>query len=413
MMETDKRTSSLQLIRFMIGFFVCGLLWMGPLIAGLSVLLPQRFRDEAVANPTALIAQINAVGAFVALVANLLFGAFSDRSRSRFGRRTPFMIFGSVLAGMCLFLVSTTKVTALILLFWSGVQLGLNALLAPFLAVLSDRVPESQRARMSAAYGFGMSIGSTLGTMIGAFFISNQTMGFLIVGIGLGANGLLTVLIWPKEPSAVDLPSAPFSVRSLVKSFTPPTRDCADFYKALVGRLLIMMGYYMIYSYQLYVIEDYVGKSAEDAAKLIAAFSAISMVVTMVSMLLAATISDRLGRRKPMVILCALLIVVGFIVPLVSPTVTSLYVMTIFCSLGMGIYNTCDQALNVDVLPSKDEAGKDLGILNLSNTFGQIFGPIVTSTIVGVSGGYAMAFPVAIVFLLASTVFIATIRKAR
>jgi hypothetical protein len=36
-----------------------------------------------------------------------------------------------------------------------------------------------------------------------------------------------------------------------------------------------------------------------------------------------------------------------------------------FAGLGYAVYGAVDQALNVDVLPNKEEAGKDLGILTL------------------------------------------------
>ena len=49
---------------------------------------------------------------------------------------------------------------------------------------------------------------------------------------------------------------------------------------------------------------------------------------------------------------------------------------------GYGMYGSVDQALNVDVLPNEEEAGKDLGILNIATTLGQMVGPIVTSAIV-------------------------------
>ncbi|MBT1177048.1 MFS transporter [Bifidobacterium callimiconis] len=408
-----ERFTKADIVRFMLGFLICGLLWVVPFAASSQVLLPQRFRDEGFANPTALIAQLNAVGAAVALIANLVFGALSDRSRSRFGRRTPYMVIGSALAGLSLFLAALAPSIPLILLCWAGFQLGLNALLAPFLAVLSDRVPDTKRAQMSAAYGFGVTIGSTLGTIVGAWFITNQLTGFIIAGIALGIAGLATALTWPKEPSAANMPHVAFSVRSLLMSFKPPTQNCGDFYKALVGRLLIMLGYYMIISYQLYVVEDYIGQDAQTAAATIALVSVCSMVASLVSMVVSGPLSDKIGRRKPLVIACAVIIAIGFAVPFVWPTATAMYVFGAVAGFGLGIYNTCDQALNVDVLPSKEEAGKDLGILNLSNTFGQIFGPIVTSILFGVLGTYKPVFVLSIVALLASIIFIATIRKAK
>jgi len=72
-----------------------------------------------------------------------------------------------------------------------------------------------------------------------------------------------------------------------------------------------------------------------------------------------------------------------------------------------------DQALNVDVLPNAKEAGKDLGILNLANTIGQVIAPGCTTLVIGIFGGYRMIFPAAIICLLVGTVFIMMIRKVK
>ena len=69
-----------------------------------------------------------------------MFGNFSDRSRSRFGRRTPWIVFGAVLGGVTLFLTGTTHNAVLLTIFYCACMFGLNCMIAPLVAVLSDRV---------------------------------------------------------------------------------------------------------------------------------------------------------------------------------------------------------------------------------------------------------------------------------
>ena len=109
----------------------------------------------------------------------------------------------------------------------------------------------------------------------------------------------------------------------------------------------------------------------------------------------------------------ALLIAVGFLIPALAPSVGAMYAWSALYGFGYGVYNACDQALNVNVLPSKAEAGKDLGILNLSNTIGQMAGPVATSAIVMAFGSYRLAFMIGAIVLAVSCVFIAIIRKAK
>lgn len=81
--------------------------------------------------------------------------------------------------------------------------------------------------------------------------------------------------------------------------------------------------------------------------------------------------------------------------------------------IGSGVYNSVDQALNTEALPSPDNAAKDLGILNMANTGGQIMGPGVTSAVVGLTGGYGAVFVVAAGILVASGFLIKPIRSVR
>lgn len=60
-----------------------------------------------------------------------MFGNFSDRSRSRFGRRTPWIVFGAVLGGVTLFLTGTTHNAVLLTIFYCACMFGLNCMIAP------------------------------------------------------------------------------------------------------------------------------------------------------------------------------------------------------------------------------------------------------------------------------------------
>ncbi len=77
---------------------------------------------------------------------------------------------------------------------------------------------------------------------------------------------------------------------------------------------------------------------------------------------------------------------------------------------AMGMYNSVDQALNVSVLPNPDNAAKDLGIVNLANSLGQVFGPIMASVIIG-AVGYKMMFPAAGLMCLVGAGLIMLIKK--
>ena len=295
-------------------------------------------------------------------------------------------------------------------------MVGLNMMLAPAIAVLSDRVPESIRGTMSTFWGVGASVGYPLGAIVGARFISESgasVSGFTLGGLLMGIAGLFAVLVWPREKSAADETAAAQSLGDVLRSFIPPTRGAGDFWKAFSGRFTMLISYQMINAYQLYIIQDYLGLSTEESGATVTVMSSITLVVGLVGGFLGGPLSDILKRRKVPVVMASLLFALGVLIPWIMPTTTGIYPFALIAGFGYAVYSSVDQALNVDVLPDPETAGKDLGILNMSTTLGQMSGPVITSAIVTWTGSYTFVFPVSIACAVIGCFSILAIRKVR
>lgn len=410
--DTGKPFDRARLLRFGFGFFGFGLLWIIGLQIVAAVLLPQRLRDIGVESPETLLGTISAVTAIVSLVSNLVFGNLSDRTRSRFGRRTPWILGGAVLGGVSLAAIGFLNSPVTITVMYCVCMVGLNMMLAPGIAVLADRVPMNSRGTMSAFYGAGLTAGAPLGALVGAAFIVMSVPGFLLGGALMVFGGVLALIVWPREKSAVNLPAAGSSFKEVLASFRPP-RNAPDFYRAFAGRLFMLVSYQMVVAYQLYIVQDHVGQTVAESARTIATMSVILLVVGLIGSVVSGPISDRIGRRKLPVAISSAMFAVGIAMPLLMPTPMGMYLFAAIGGLGYGIYTSVDQALNVDVLPNEQEAGKDLGILNLSTTAGQTIGPLVTSAIVVATGAYTWVFIVSIASAIVGAGFIMRIRSVR
>ena len=410
---TGKPLDKVTIARFGAGFIIFGVLWMSGLGIVSAVLLPMHYKTIEGVNPDALIGIVNAFTAVASLIANLMFGNFSDRSRSRFGRRTPWILFGAVLGGVTLFLTGTTHNAVLLTIFYCACMFGLNCMIAPMVAILSDRVPSGIRGTMSAFYGAGATIGSPIGTMLGALFIKNLIPGFAVAGVLMFLGGVVSMLIMPKEESADFLPKDEGSLKDVLVSFRPPAFHGAhDFYKAFVGRFCMLVSYQMIAVYQLYIIQNYIGQSVDESAVTVSVVSMIMMVMSLVGSFISGPVSDIIGRRKVPVVVASVLFAIGIAMPWVFPSSMGMYLFAGIAGLGYAVYSAVDQALLVDVLPNKEEAGKDLGILNMATTLGQMCGPIVMSALV-VNLGYNFAFPTSIALAIIGSFFIMAIKKVK
>ncbi|WP_419497667.1 MFS transporter [Bifidobacterium pullorum] len=408
-----KTLSKADTVRFCAAFLIFNLCWMLGLQIVAAVLLPQRLADIAPDSKDAIFGVLNSATALASLVSNLVVGNLSDRTRSIFGRRSPWIASGGVIAGISLFLIGILPDGATIGVSYCVAMVGLNMMIAPIVASLADRIPDNMRGTMSAFISAGTLVGSSLGQIVGALFITTQVPGFILAGIVMGISGLAAVIVWPRERSSKDMPEVKGSLKDLLASFRPPTHGARDFWLAFVGRSLLLFSYYMILNYQLYILQDYIGQTTEESAATISTMSLVLMVVSLISALAAGPISDKIGRRKIPVVIASLLLAIGYALPWLLQSPLGMILFSAIGGFGYGMYGSVDQALNVDVLPNEEEAGKDLGILNIATTLGQMVGPIVTSAIVVATGSYGLVFPTAIVLVALACVFIMMIKKVK
>jgi MFS family permease len=109
----------------------------------------------------------------------------------------------------------------------------------------------------------------------------------------------------------------------------------------------------------------------------------------------------------------AVLIGVGALIPFLS---AHSWAMLAFAGVGgfaMGMYWAVDQALVVEVLPNTATAAKDLGILNMANTGGQIVAPAIAAAVIAGTGGYRSLFLVCVIACVLAAACIFPIKNAR
>ncbi|MGO3886809.1 MAG: MFS transporter, partial [Mycetocola sp.] len=398
--------------RVAIALVLGAVLWIGPYIGSIAVLLPSVLERIAPDDKVALVGSVGIVGAVLALAANIVFGALSDVTRSPIGRRGPWILGGAVVGAGALVALSTTESVTGVFVWWCVYILGLNSIIASMVAVISDRVTEKYRGTVSALYGVSMVVGVSLAQIIGARFLENTGPGFLLFAAATLASGVLFVIIAPERSNRGDSAER-LTAKQILSSFALPRRGARDFYLALIGKFLLMAGTYAITNYQLYILTDYIGLETAAAGGIISTAALITLITGLVFGFGSGPLSDKVGRRKPFVIGSAVLIGIGALVPAFAPFAWGYIVFAVLSGIGNGVFNSVDQALNIEVLPNKENAAKDLGLLNVANTGGQIIGPVITSFLVVATGGYQATFFAAAILLGAAALVIAPIRKVR
>ena len=82
--------------------------------------------------------------------------------------------------------------------------------------------------------------------------------------------------------------------------------------------------------------------------------------------------------------------------------------------LGFGMYMAVDLALVADVLPNKDNAAKDLGVLNIAGALPFTIAPAIAPAILAIgSGSYGVLYGFAGVCAILGAVAILPVKRVR
>src|SRR6266568_1289106 len=139
--------------------------WMA-LLTPVVVALALRVQQIDAKGEAGDLSLVLGIGAIFALIANPLFGKLSDRTRSRFGMRRPWIIGGVIVGTIGILMIALAPAVPLILVGWCLAQTGFNALLAVLVAVLPDQVPEEQRGTVSGVLGMCQNVGIVAGVFL-------------------------------------------------------------------------------------------------------------------------------------------------------------------------------------------------------------------------------------------------------
>lgn len=379
------------------------------------IVVPQVvLRMVGAAHSGAAVSWLTAAGALLASVIQPLIGAISDRSRHRAGRRRPFMVAGVIGTAVMLLLMGFFKNYAPFLAAYLGLQIFSNLASAPYQALIPDVVRFEQRGVASGYMGLMTQAAIIGGVLIPTFFSVRLTFEILAL---LQLVGLLVTIVGVPEVPLTE--RIRWNLRQFVRAFWISPRVHRDWWWVFFTRLLVMLGFSTL-EYYLYYYLHFVQGLANPNAELDKALIAVTLA-SLLSVLTAGWLSDRLKRRKIMVLVGGLVMGVAALGFVFTKSLTMVIVFALIFGLGYGTYLSTDWALAVDVLPAKDkDAAKDMGLWSISQTLAQTIATAVAGvflTVVVSRFGNALAyralFVITFAYFLVGSLLVLRVRRVR
>lgn len=383
------------------------IVWAG---TGILLTLQVEFLDPA--RKVANLALVTTIGAVASMLAQPVAGLISDRTRSRFGNRAPWMVGGAGAGALIMVVLSLQTTVPGITLGWVGVCIAYHFVQAPLMAILPDRVPSLTRGRFSAVSGLGVLVGLLTGQFLAAKLSGNFFTAYLTLGLACFVIFTAFAIANP-DGANTGVPRDPIRARTLLSAFWVNPIRHPDFAWAFTSRTLLNLAYYIAAgSYLLYVLADYAELGTAKATATIPLLTLAGAPGAVLATALAGPLSDRLGRRKIFLVVSGFIFASAMAVPVFFPTLPGMMVAYIVGAFGFGVFQSVDAVLISEVLPNKDTFAKDLGIVNMAFTLPQTLAPAIAGAIV-LSLGYVWLFPAAIVLSALGGLTVIPIRGVR
>jgi MFS family permease len=334
-----------------------------------------------------------------------LVGVASDRTRTRLGRRAPWVLFGTVVGSLLLASLRTANSILMVAVLYMLAQAVLNTAMGPLAATVADRMPEDRRGTASALGGFGNFFGGVAGAVLAGALFASAGLNLYFLFASFAAFAGVMFVIFARDYSSKDLAVAKFNWKDFFVGFTIALRS-TNFRWVWVARILLTFGYAVSTALGLYMMQSYIhpAMSVADATKTAPLLSLAGIPFMVIAVLVAGNLSDKLKKRKVFVIAASILMALAMVVPMVWPALPALFIQAILSGIALGTYLPVDQALFIDVLPDSRAAGRDLGVAALGSNLGQALGPILAGLVVSLTGGYFGVWAAALVLALVAAV---------
>lgn len=354
------------------------------------------------------------LGGIVVIVTTPLFGRMSDRTMSRLGKRRPWILGGALVGFLGVLLLAFAPSVPAIIAGWAVVQAGFGAANAAVHALLADQIPGRIRARVAAAASASAALALIAGAAIVASLPSSAPPLWFLVPGGIGTAFSLLLFFGLRDIVRTERP-APLRASDVLATYWLDPVRYRDFFWAWTCRLLVTMSIVSVSAYLLFFIIDHLGISKEEATGVQATALAAFTVGNILMALLFGWISDATGRRKPIIWISCALSAIGLLIAILAPGVGMFLVGIAVVGAAQGAYISVDVALMTEVLPTFEEAGKDLGIVALSYQLPQFLVPVLAVPLLATGGGenYTALYTAAIVLSVLGGLAVLPVKSVR
>lgn len=325
-------------------------------------------------------------------------GFLSDRTRTRFGRRMPYLMVGAPIAALFFALIPVLHLSVPIFGLLMATIIIMNIAMAifrtPTVALMPDIIPSPLRSKANGIINLMGGLGTTLAFLGGAFlYRADRGLPFYLGAILMLAAVAIVVLVIREPREYEEDAKGQVGVVSTIREIFSSQERSALF--ILLAIFAWFLGYNAIETFWTTYGKEFLGIAESTAAAMLTYVSAAFLIFA----LPAGFVATRFGRRRTILAgLTALLVFVlgGYF----TTNMTYLTVMLIIAGIAWALININSFPMVSDVAPA-GKIGSYTGLYYFSSMLAAIVSPPVAGGLMDLLGHRVMFLFSALSMLLA------------
>ncbi len=294
-------------------------------------------------------------------------GSISDYTISRWGRRKPYIVIGSVLDVVFLVGIATSNSILMLGAFAALLSVSTNIARGPFQGYVPDLVPEQQVGLASAMVGLMQILGNVTGFVLVTAAVLAGQIEVAIFAVALVELITMAAVVLRVGDGQPPKPRNGKSWRTIAREVwgTDVLKE-RSYVWLLASRFFFLMGGAVLVNLILTYLKQthHLGEEAANSTNLVMLVTII--IANVIAIIPSARISDRIGR-KPVIYASCVIGFVGIVLAALAPAVPLAIVGGALFGASAGTFLAVDWALMTDIIP-KASSGRYMGLSNVATT---------------------------------------------
>ena len=277
-------------------------------------------------------------GLIIAMIVKPITGTLSDGWRSRFGRRRPLAVLGTLFDFVFLSVLAWSGGLTWLFIGYAGLQFSSNVAHGPMQGLLPDRVPQTQMGMAASLKTFMDMFSLVVASLLAGRLLDPVTRDpapIMLVVMSLLAVSASITFIGVKEEPTLDRERIPWG--SLLDTFRINFDRNSAYWWLIAERLLFLLGIYGMQAFAQYYLQDVlrVPDPPKQTGDLLAA-----LTVTMVLLILVSGwLIDKYGAKNILAI-GTLISTGGMLLMLLAVDMRGLIIFGSVLGAGLGLFLT-------------------------------------------------------------------------